>query len=488
MNMFSFLRLALVGAALGLVLLAASGSVTSAQEDAAEEEQPKELTIDELRKLIEQQQQLLEEQSKQIERQQEEIATQRELLRSMQTQVDQLAEAQDQGLSEETVALRTRLEELEGVVAKEADAPTDIEADDEFPGSIRIPGTNARMKFGGWIKLSAVRTYDPLGTDDRFIVATIPTQTQTAGEDQRSTLSVRQSRFNVDLREMTTGGPLRAFWEADFAEEGETFRLRHAYGQWKNVLVGQTWSTFVDDVAVPEEIDFEGLSGRINLRQPLVRYTDALGDFRLDVAIEDPEAEITGGEGVSNLPSVVMRLRRTRDDKHLQVALLLREIRGQADFNPDLTREAYGWAVSASRKAALPLWDEKDNLTFQLNVGKGIGRYVNDLDSAEGQDGFFNEATGDLETVPVFAGYVAYQHWWKPRYRSTVVYNWVRVENASFQGGEAYKRTDRATLNLIYSPIPRIDLGGEVLWGERKDENGAVGTAWQTQISVRYRY
>jgi hypothetical protein len=482
------IRLVLVGAALGVAMLAGFGPVAFAQEEGAEEEQPKELTIEELRKLIEQQQRLLEEQSRQIERQQEEIAAQRELLRSMQTQVDQLAEAQDQGLSEETVALRTRLEELEGVVKQEADAPTDIEADDEFPGSIRIPGTNARMKFGGWIKLSAVRTFDPLGTDDRFIVATIPTQEQVAGEDQRYTLSVRQSRFNVDVREMTAGGPLRAFWEADFAEEGDSFRLRHAYGQWKNVLAGQTWSTFVDDVAVPEEIDFEGLSGRINLRQPLVRYTTALGDFRLDVAIEDPEADITGGEGVSSLPSVVTRLRRTRENKHLQVALLLREIRGQADFNPVLTREAFGWAVSASRRMAVPLWDEKDNLTFQLNVGRGIGRYVNDLDSAEGMDGFFNEATGDLETVPVFAGYVAFQHWWKPRYRSTVVYNWVRVDNAGFQGDEAYKRTDRATLNLLFSPIPRIDLGGEVLWGERKDENGATGTAWQTQFAVKYKY
>jgi hypothetical protein len=45
---------------------------------------------------------------------------------------------------------------------------------------------------------------------------------------------------------------MRAFIEGDFAGDGRLFRLRHAYGQWKSLVIGQTWSTFADPEAEPD--------------------------------------------------------------------------------------------------------------------------------------------------------------------------------------------------------------------------------------------
>ena len=46
---------------------------------------------------------------------------------------------------------------------------------------------------------------------------------------------------------------MRAFIEGDFAGSGSgnLFRLRHAYGQWRKLTIGQTWSTFSDPEAEP---------------------------------------------------------------------------------------------------------------------------------------------------------------------------------------------------------------------------------------------
>ena len=144
--------------------------------------------------------------------------------------------------------------------------------------------------------------------------------------------------------------------------------------------------------------------------------------------------------------------------------------------------------MSASGKVRLPRWNERDNLLFQLNWGDGLGRYVNDLDTEGGQDAVFDPETGRLEPLGVFAGYLAYQHWWRGSFRSTFVYSYVAVDNLEFQPDDAYRRTERATVNLLWSPIPNLDLGVELLWGARENKDGQRGTATQFQLATAFRF
>jgi hypothetical protein len=89
---------------------------------------------------------------------------------------------------------------------------------------------------------------------------------------------------------------MRAFIEGDFAGDGRLFRLRHAYGQWKSLVIGQTWSTFADPEAEPDGIDSEGLNAIALFRQPLVRFTKPLGArFSLATAVENPATSRTPG-------------------------------------------------------------------------------------------------------------------------------------------------------------------------------------------------
>jgi hypothetical protein len=64
----------------------------------------------------------------------------------------------------------------------------------------------------------------------------------------------------------------------------------------------------------------------------------------------------------------------------------------------------------------------------------------------------------------------------------------VDVDNQSGQAVDAYDRTWRWGTNLIWSPVPAIDIGGELLLGERKDNDGAKGDATQLQFAARYRF
>ena len=288
-------------------------------------------------------------------------------------------------------------------------------------------------------------------------------------------------------------GTMRAYIEADFAGEGDTFRLRHAFGQFKSVLVGKTWSVFQDTDAIPEEIDFEGINGAVNVRQPQVRFFPRLGeDWNMMVSLEDPNPEITGGQATSKWPDLAASVRRTWLERwHIRGSAVMRQITAiwEGDTTGDTESQALGWGLSVSGKTSTRFWNTSgmDNFMFQVNYGEGIGRYINDLNTVGGEDAIF-DSEGNLETLPVLAGYVAYQHWWRENARSTLNLSWVNVNNLDYETDAAYNGTFRGALNYIWSPTPRIDLGGEIIYGWRENKDGQRANATQIQLSTKYRF
>ena len=379
------------------------------------------------------------------------------------------------------------------IAKAQADDPTQALLSD-FVGAWRLPGTAAALRIGGFVKTDIVYNFDPLDIPDRFIVGSIPVGvSEGSSTEAQSSITANQSRLNFDLREPTEFGILRAFIEGDFQGDGDTFRLRHAFGQWNRVLAGKTWSAFMDTDASPEEVDFEGLNSRINVRQAQVRLMPARGaEYGLEVSLEDPSPEVQNGQGVTRTPDLVVAGRFTPSDRlHLKLALIGRQIRAEADpsFGVGVSK-GYAVGASVSGRFVTPFFDARDNLVFQLSKGDGIGRYVNDLASVGDYDGIFDPVTGDLQLFNVLAGYGSWQHWWggPQSLRSNFTFGYVDLNNPGFVDGDSYKRTYRLSSNLFWTPTPRIDFGAEYLWGRRENKDGEEGDATQIQLMTRYRF
>ena len=376
------------------------------------------------------------------------------------------------------------------VAEAQADDPTRLALTD-FVGAWRLPGTDAALRIGGYVKASVVNSFDPLAITDRFIVGSIPVDDIDTGVEAESSLTASQSRLNFDLREPTKVGLLRAFIEGDFEGDGDTFRLRHAFGQWNRVLAGKTWSAFVDAQATPEEVDFEGLNGRINVRQAQVRVMPHIGrEFEFQLSLEDPNPQIDNGEGVSRVPDLIASARfQLREALHFKVAAMVRQIRGQWDGDPGNTQKDTAWGLTLSGKFDFPLFDDRDSILFQFSGGNGLGRYVNDLKSVGSFDGRFDPVTGELELIDVLAGYISAQHWWGETLRSNFTH---RLRGCRLFGCGRSERLSAhravASTNMFWSPTPRIDLGGEFLWGKRENQDGNDGDATQVQFAAKYRF
>jgi len=443
----------------------------------------------------------LEEQLHQLQRQQALADSQAVRIAELEKQIETLKlrleelERQMGGVVSDSL-LQERLKGIEAIAKKSPELPADIVSAGDFPGSIRIPGSDAAVKFGGRVRTAVVLTLDPLGTDDRFLTNSIPVgDVGVSGEEKRTNISARASRLNLEFRTPIGQQEVRAFFEGDFAGAGNTFRLRHAYAQFLGFIVGQTWSTFSDPWTNVEDLDFEGISSENLTRQPQIRYVLNQGsDTRVAFALETPEVSITGGSGVNLMPDLVARVFMGRGEAaHLQLAGLLRQVRGET-ISGDVASD-WGWGLSTSGVLPFRLNKLEDRIIFQVNGGYGIARYVNDLSSLGGQDAVFDTTSGDLKTLPAWGWYVAYEHAWKQwksseamNLRSTVLWSYVDVGNFDFQPPDAYNRTHRLAVNLVFSPAERVDVGVEYIYGSRENKNGQTGTANQLQAVMLIRF
>jgi hypothetical protein len=393
-------------------------------------------------------------------------------------------------------SLEKRLRQVEASTKRAPEMPPDIVSAGDFPGSIRIPGSDAAIKFGGRIRTAVVLTLDPLGTDDRFLTNSIPVGVpSSSGEAKRTNISARASRINIEFRTPAGVQELRAFFEGDFAGTANTFRLRHAYAQYRGFIAGQTWSTFSDPWVDPEDLDFEGISSDNVIRQPQLRYWwGPNADARYAVAIETPAVSITGGTGVNLFPDLIARGFWGRPTGgHTQLAGVLRQIRGETATG--LVSSSWGGGASATGVVMIPHKKVTDRFMFQINGGYGVARYINDLNSAGGMDAVFDTTSGQLKPLPALGWYIAYEHQWvvwdvmhAMNLRSTVLWSRVEVDNYDFQPADSYWKTNRLATNVVFSPNGRVDLGLEYIYGSRHNKDSQVAHANQFQLVALFRF
>jgi hypothetical protein len=390
--------------------------------------------------------------------------------------------------------------------------PSNTTYDPDFPGAWHLPGTAAAMKIGGYVNLALINSFDPMLISDRFIVGSIPPEGESiSGAKSGTEVTANQTRINFEVREATSQGPLRAFVEADFHEEGDTFRLRHAFGQFRWLLAGKTWSTLMDIDSLPEEVDFEGINGEILARQAQIRVFPNFGkSMSFKLAWEDPRTDVVNGAGTRGLADIVMSVGRLPLGQlgswNSRVAFILRDLEADQtgddlDDDPNLDDDpsgnTLGWGVTTSGRKPMAWWGDGDSLLWQVTYGEGVGRYLNDLNTVGGGDAVF-DPSGKLQPLPVFAGYVSYSHGWPADFwflkswqgilRSNFTVSWVNIDNFDYQDGDNYKSTLRASANLIYLPTTNVRFGMELLWGQRKNKDDSKGTATQLQFSARYNF
>ena len=352
-----------------------------------------------------------------------------------------------------------------------------------------IPGTDTQFLIGGYLQLDGLATRKKQDGDEQntFIVSTTPFGP--ADADYR--LSVRQSQINWLSRTPTEVGDVWTRLEANlFPLDGDTAptlnQLFVRVGD--RLIVGKTYSTFMDDGILPTTLDYNGPSGVTFVRQWLARVSIPFGSgWALQASVEEPQADYSAGGALLSVKTdahradLAARIRYEGDRGHLQLAGLSRSINATAE-SPFGTRERRVNGTGVSLSGSLNLFDD-DTLLWQAVSGEGVGRYFNDPLSATGV------ALGSdrrLELVRSSGVTLYYQHKWAPDWMTVAGASTLWVSDDDLRPPDALRRVVYASANLLHRLTPTLIVGGEVLWGEATQVGGVSATNVRMQLSVRY--
>ena len=334
----------------------------------------------------------------------------------------------------------------------------------DFEGSIRVPGQDASVRIGGFIRAEGNYDIDSMGFQDIVSPRRIPLDGSVEDETNQSRFHVRQSRFNIDYRRDTRYGPLRTLAEFDFFGGGNEFinayevRVRHAAAQLGNLYVGQWWSYFTDVQSVPEGADFGGPMGSPLARNPGVRWAQNVGDsWRWGVGVENPAGDLSGPDALlasDQIPNFTGFVQLTQPWGRVRVAGLGLQLDSTED-------SVFTGGVNLTGRLNMPFLGEQDNLVFGVQAGEGFTHYYSAYSGA-GLEGVVDE-TGVVEATGILGGYLAYQHFWTKSVRSTFEVSAFEFDSPAGSSASAFDSGERYMANLFWTPVDGATFGLEAI-------------------------
>jgi hypothetical protein len=396
----------------------------------------------------------------------------------------------------------------------------------DIPGSFRIPGSEISIRPYGYAELNWIHVFNNDNTANDYSTFAPYLPLKGSGEAKlggRDYFTARESRLGIEAGMPTKYGILAMKIEGDFNNEPRTgnsavygapaniftqqvtnsygFRLRHAYGSFGGLLVGQTWSTFMDVDNFPETVDYNGPVGATFIRQPQIRYayaTAKAGTFT--AALENSVTYVLNGAdgsvlnaSASRMPDLVVRWDKGFELGALSLRAMTQELRLKGG-GLDATKRGFGVAASGLVKTR-----GNDFLTWGVTYGTGIGRYLNYVEGAA-----YDPADDEIKLETAIGGYLGYQL--KPSdklrfnfaggftYEFDTSYTDLAKANG-FDGSDPDLTVAQFGVNrwvyqghagFFYTPVPATDFGLEAIYGGRQTLAKEKGQEFRINLLSRF--
>jgi len=269
----------------------------------------------------------------------------------------------------------------------------------------------------------------------------------------------RQSRFGLRI----DAGDFMALIEGDFFGTNNAFRLRHAYGEWNGILVGQTWTNFMPLDSYPTTVDFQGPAGIPFARVQQVRYTWENGTgLTLSGSIEDDVS------GSSNSPAITGAVKYGFERGSVRLSGISRDIIvGGVDVN--------SWGVSIGGNVGL--W-QGGNLLANYTTGDAISDILAfALDGTALYTGG-SEVQADGITIGISQDI-------GDQFTLLAAYGNTDLDRAA---GADTKELETVHLTALYKPTDKITFGLEYFTGTRTQGDGIQFDADRVQFGAQFNF
>ncbi|BES72974.1 hypothetical protein RE428_39920 [Marinobacter nanhaiticus D15-8W] len=282
--------------------------------------------------------------------------------------------------------------------------------------------------------------------------------------------------------------------EGDFrGNGGGDLRLRHGYGEYKGVLLGQTWSNFNSFVGNTSVLDFDALAGNAGLqgRVAQARYTTG----PLSFSLEDGNKSILDANPVEDdrvgvkqsLPTLTARFEEKSGALSLSAAALLHQIEYDTGTEDD---SAMGYAVFGAAR-----FDLSSTVTLQgaITYSDGANAYLyRSGENFGAEDAYLNG--GDLETISGYGGTIGLGVQVGPGSVNAgigwVTNDWDDAEDDLGAAAVANKHetNSNAMINYLWDPTENVTLGVEYGYFMVDEVDGDDGDASRILFAGQYNF
>lgn len=383
--------------------------------------------------------------------------------------------------------------------------------------SIDFKVKDTELQLGGYVK--GMATFDSNGTvtapynGHLYSVYSTPIDGTRDSDSERFNITARESRAYLKTQTKTDIGTVSSHLEGDFFadidSDGPTwsnahgFRIRHAYinidRENSSILVGQTWSAFMDFASSLPSMDFSSDPGSPFIRQAQVRYQYNLSPGQyLMASLENPAygmANIggtpiryvnldTNGDGIHDasseetLPDLVVKYFLASGPVTISPRLVVRQLTlGGQDST------GYGFALGASVKLG-----QGHKVVMNYTYGDGVGRYAGlGFNSGAGID-----STGKIETLGYQSLTGGIMFSLNPKLRWQVGAGYSEQDDEGFYNGTLTGMANKTAFswhtNLFWDITKDLQFAVGTRFGDVENMAGQEGDMVRTQTYLRYSF
>ena len=339
----------------------------------------------------------------------------------------------------------------------------------------------AEVKVYGNIRLDASYQAEG-GSASRLYnqISTVPLKGHKESSDElKSTLSA--TRIGLDFKSPMLNQTVSGKLEMDFLGGTglDNLRIRHAYLNYNQWLIGQTWSNFAVPDYMPETIDALGYVGGAVKRIPQVRYSyTILPSSQLIIAAEDPKDSTVQ----ARLPALTARWnQKIGDDLNMSLRTMAHEKRIESD-------EEWSWGMGLGVKYD---FTPQTSVKADYYHVKGDSSFVSWTNSGVVKQGNEIVALSEFDSITVGVAQKI-----NDKTRATLGYGYMKFkEDQAYIAAspQANKELWQAWANVFYSPVKPISFGLEYVYGEREvftalEDGTKIGEDNRVSMLAQYNF
>lgn len=397
-------------------------------------------------------------------------------------------------LSTNNVAFSQKVFESDSVKRKGEDSlsskdihPQDLPENKGF--FIRSKSGKSSLRIFGSVRLFSSFDINGLSGGTGFSISNIPVGSDNRNE-QTFYMTANISRVGLEMNQQSSPiGDVLVKVESDFNGNGKNFRIRHAYGQTKSFIIGQTWTGFSDIESLPNTVDIDGPPTAVSLRTVQVKYyLDFKKNWRFRTSIESPGTTVEIPDTISvepvsqNYPAVTANLKKDWKIFTIKLAGVINPV-SVRNLNGERS-SLFGAGGLLSSKLKLG----KHTIIFQGLFGRGIASFLN-LSSNEAFDVIFNPINSEYELTSCLGGFIAYDYTLvKKRISIDVVYGMVKFKMKDSYANNTFELGLYGAANAFFNFSENLRIGAEYTYGYKKTKDGQSGNANRVALTFYYDF